>query len=49
MFRNVLHKLKFFRESKFRDNLNQGYFDLKFMIVRDEIIWGCFKRQDENR
>jgi hypothetical protein len=29
---------KFFRESKFRDNLNQGYFDLKFMFVRDEII-----------
>jgi hypothetical protein len=39
---------KFFRESKFRDNLNQGYLDLKFMIVRDEIIWGCVKRQDEN-
>jgi len=29
---------KFFRESEFRDNLNQGYFDLKFMIFRDEII-----------
>jgi hypothetical protein len=38
LFRNVLHKLKIFRESKFRDNLSQGCFDLKFMIVRDEII-----------
>jgi hypothetical protein len=29
--------IKFFRDAKFRDSLNQGYFDLKFMIVRDEI------------
>jgi hypothetical protein len=37
--RNVLNtNSKYFRESKFRDNLNQGCFDLKFIVVRDEII-----------